>query len=68
MTTGVPSAGDLLRAREGLLQLLVVVPVDRPDVVEAELVPDEVREEEPLDRVLDLLREAPRLLALREAS
>ena len=64
MTTGVPSCGDVLGARQRLLELLEVVAVDGADVVEPELVPDQVGEEEAFDRALQLARELPRLVAL----
>ena len=68
MTTGVPSFDDVPGAREGLFELAIVVAVDGADVVEAELVPDQVREEEALDRALDLPRELPGLVALAAAA
>jgi len=59
--------GNVLGARERFLELLEVVVVDGPDVVEAEFVPDQVREEEAFDRGLELPRELPGLVAVREA-
>ncbi len=55
---------DLPGARQGDLELLEVVPVDRSDVVEAQLVPDQVGEEQALDRALQFPRELPGLVAL----
>jgi hypothetical protein len=59
--------GNLLGAREGLLELPEVVAVDRADVVEPELVPDQVGEEEPFDRALEFPRQLPGLVALGQA-
>ena len=58
---------DVARPREGFLELAEIMSVDGADVVEAELVPDEVRQEETLDRALELSRELPGLVALGEA-
>jgi hypothetical protein len=51
--------------RERLGELLEVVSVHRPDVVQSHLLPDHVREEETLDGGLDAPGELPRLVPVR---
>ena len=49
-----------------IFQLLLIVTIDRSDVMQAELFPDRVRQDQALDRGLDLARNFPRFVAVRQ--